>query len=145
MKYIINHNTSGEEELILNYVNLSGEVENIIRFMNGKKTRLVGKIDDQTVTVNPKDIIYIESVDEKTFAYTEKSVIKLDFSLTRLEELLDEISYFRCSKSIIININKVLSLKSLPSNRIDAVMQGDYHIIISRKYASEFRRILKGE
>jgi len=145
MKYTINHNQSGEEELILNYVNLSGEVEKIIQFMNGQKTRLIGKIDDQIVTINPKTIIYIESVDEKTFAYTENTVIKLDLSLTRLEMILEDVNYFRCSKSIIMNINKVLSLKSLPSNRIDAVMQGNYHIIISRKYASEFRRILKGE
>ena len=45
---------------------------------------------------------------------------------------------------MIINIDKVERLKSLSSNRIDATMEGGEHILISRTYASEFRRILKG-
>ena len=44
----------------------------------------------------------------------------------------------------MINIDKVERLKALSSNRIDATMINGEHIIISRTYASEFRRILKG-
>ena len=109
------------------------------------KVRLLGKVGEETVNLKPEDILYIESVEDKVFAYTVNSVVKLDYTLIQLENLLNNIQYFRCSKSIIINIDKVEKLKSLPSNRIDAVMQGGYHIIISRKYASEFRRILKGD
>lgn len=59
--------------------------------------------------------------------------------------MLDDEKFFRCSKSMIININRVERLKSLPSNRIDATMQGGEHIMISRTYASDFRRLLRGE
>ncbi|MBR6396195.1 MAG: LytTR family transcriptional regulator DNA-binding domain-containing protein, partial [Lachnospiraceae bacterium] len=54
-------------------------------------------------------------------------------------------SFFRCSKSMIINVGRVASLKSLPSNRIDATLENGEHIIISRRYAAEFRRFLKGD
>jgi len=84
-------------------------------------------------------------VDDKTFAYTESQVIQLDMALNRLEMVLTDIKYFRCSKSMIVNIDKVERLKSLPSNRIDAVMMNGEHILISRTYASEFRKILKGD
>lgn len=144
MKYVINQISAGEDELILNYLTESPEVERIIRFMNGSRFRLTGKVEDETVAVNPENIIYIESVEEKTFAYTEKSVIRLDHPLVKLEDMLTDEKYFRCSKSIIMNVDKVQRLKSLPSNRIEAVMEGDYRIIISRKFASEFRRLLKG-
>ena len=46
---------------------------------------------------------------------------------------------------MIINVGKVRALKSLSSNRIDATMEGGEHIMISRRYAVDFRRLLKGE
>ena len=61
-----------------------------------------------------------------------------------MNEVKDE-SFFRCSKSMIINIGKVRALRSLSSNRIDATMEGGEHIMISRRYAVDFRRLLKGE
>ena len=49
------------------------------------------------------------------------------------------------NQPMIINIDKIATLKSLASNRIDATLTNGEHIMISRTYASEFRRILKGE
>ena len=89
-------------------------------------------------------ILYIESVDGKTFAYTEEEVLRLDYLLSQLQQILSAINFFRCSKSMIVNIDKVESLKSLPSNRIDATMCNGEHIMISRTYASDFRKRLKG-
>ena len=89
--------------------------------------------------------MYFEKVDEKTFAYTDSDVIQLDMSLYSIEIMLDDARYFRCSKSMIVNVSKVSKLKSLPSNRIDVTLTNGEHIIISRTYASDFRRLLKGE
>ena len=71
-------------------------------------------------------------------------MIKLEGTLAGIIEDIKDERFFRCSKSMIINIDKVERLKSLSSNRIDATMEGGEHILISRTYASEFRRILKG-
>ncbi|MEE1029091.1 MAG: LytTR family DNA-binding domain-containing protein, partial [Agathobacter sp.] len=65
--------------------------------------------------------------------------------LYSIEIMLDDARYFRCSKSMIVNVSKVSKLKSLPSNRIDVTLTNGEHIIISRTYASDFRRLLKGE
>ena len=91
------------------------------------------------------DVLYLESVDEKVFAYTKENVIKIDGSLNSFMMGVSDDTFFRCAKSVVININHVVSLKSLSSNRIDATMESGEHIIISRRYASEFRRLLKGE
>lgn len=68
----------------------------------------------------------------------------MEHTLAQLETLLDSVRFFRCAKSMILNIDRVKALKSLACNRIDATMQNGEHIIISRTYASEFRRRLKG-
>jgi len=46
---------------------------------------------------------------------------------------------------MIINIDKVKELKSLSSNRIDALLINGEHILISRTYASDFRKRLRGD
>jgi DNA-binding LytR/AlgR family response regulator len=104
----------------------------------------VGRKDDGQVVVDTADILYIESVDDKTFAYTETDVVRVDNTLQGISEALDDVGFFRCSKSMIINVDKVRVLKSLSSNRIDATLENGEHILISRTYASDFRKLLKG-
>lgn len=145
MKYIINQRNEGENELILNYSQSDAEVEEVLAFMEKKQKKLMGKVDGEKVIFSPEEILYIEKVDDRTYAYTLEQVIQLDISLATAEVILDRAHFFRCSKSMILHVNKVERLKSLPSNRIDATMQGGEHILISRTYASDFRKLLRGE
>ena len=145
MRFSVRQISEGEDELILKYRQMNSEVEEVLAFMERHEKKLVGKIDGETIIFQPEEILYIEKVDEKTFAYTLEHVIQMDVSLSMAEMILDDERFFRCSKSIIINVNRVERLKSLPSNRIDATLQSGEHIIISRTYASDFRKLLRGE
>ena len=144
LKYTIKKVNEGEDELTLKYQNVTPEVERVLKFMNGEQMRLVGVSNDVKAIIEPNEILYVESVDGKLFVYTEKDVLRLDYTLSQMTEMLSGINFFRCSKSMIINIDKVHKLRSLASNRIDATMQSGEHIIISRTYASNFRKRLKG-
>ena len=135
---------TGEDQLILRYKEETPQIRRILDALRTGGKKLYGRKENETVTVPAEDILYIESVDDKTFACTKQEVIRLEGSLAGLLEELNDERFFRCSKSMIINIDKVERLKSLSSNRIDATMEGGEHILISRTYASEFRRILKG-
>lgn len=145
MKYTIEQIKQGDDELILRYQNLNQEVEHIMNYMSFAEKKLVGTKEGSQIVVDVKQILYIESVDRKTFVYLEDDVVRVEYTLTQLERMLNSLRFFRCSKSMIMNIDKVKVLDSLASNRIDATMCNGEHIIISRTYASEFRRRLKGE
>ncbi|MBP3325129.1 MAG: LytTR family transcriptional regulator DNA-binding domain-containing protein [Coprococcus sp.] len=144
MKYTIRQITEGEDEMILQYREMTPEIEHILKLLNKTQTKLTGWVGKNLTVLELNRILYIESVDGKTFAYTKEEVFRLDYLLSSLEQILSGINFFRCSKSMIVNIDKVESLKSLPSNRIDATMCNGEHIIISRTYASAFRKRLKG-
>ena len=144
MKYTIEQIPQGENELILKYCNIDDEVALILNYFNGSQQKLIGKKDGVKVVIQPSEILYIESVDGNSFVYLPHDVLEVDFSLAQLEDILNSVNFFRCSKSVIINIDMVHKLKSLASNRIDATMKSGEHIIISRTYASDFRRRLKG-
>lgn len=145
MRYTINQIDEGEDELILNYQQINSEVETVLIFMEKHQKKLMGKNDGERVLFLPHEIMYIEKVDDKTFVYTIDKEIQVDMSLYSIELLLNNQHFFRCSKSMIINVDKVERLKSMSSNRIDATLINGEHIIISRTYASEFRKLLKGE
>lgn len=145
MRYVVNQISDGEDELILNYHEKSDEVEEVLLFMEKRQKKMTGKWNGETIVFSPREILYIEKVDDKTFAYTMDRELQLDLSLSSLELLLDQRMFFRCSKSMIVNIDKVTRLKSMPSNRIDVTLVSGEHIMISRTYASEFRRVLRGE
>ncbi len=144
MKTDIRQIDTGEDELILRYRELTPDIKRIIELAGGGSSRLVGKKDGNMIVIDKDDIYYIESVDDKTFAYTSDDVIRLDNSLQGVMGILDDIRFFRCSKSMIINIDRVRVLKSLSSNRIDAALENGEHIIISRTYATDFRKLLRG-
>lgn len=144
MKYTIQQIKDGEDEVILRYRERTPEVKRICNFLQGEARRLRGFKEQEQVLLEPTEILYIESVDGKTFAYTEAEVLRTEYTLNRLEQLLDGINFFRCSKSMIMNIDRVERLRSLPSNRIEATMRGGEKILISRTYASEFRKRLRG-
>ncbi len=143
MKTDIRQIESGEDELILRYKELTPEIKRIMAALN-TASKIVGKKDENRVVVDSDDILYFESVDDKTFAYTESDVLRVDNTLQGIIVSLQDDRFFRCSKSMIINVDKVKSLKSLSSNRIDATLENGEHILISRVYASEFRKLLKG-
>ena len=145
MKYTIEQIEQGEDELILRYQKPNQEIEYIMNFMSFPEKKLIGFRDGSQVVIDIKQILYIESVDRKTFVYLEDDIVRVEYTLTQLERMLNSVRFFRCSKSMIINIDKVKVLDSLASNRIDATMCNGEHIIISRTYASDSRRRLKGD
>lgn len=144
MKYTLSRVEKEEEEIIVKYHEMTPELVRILNFLNMEQRRLLGWKGKTATVLEPANILYIESVDGRIFAYTDEDVLQIDCTLSRLEQLLGDISFFRSSKSMIINIDRVGSLKSLPSNRIDATMSNGEHIMISRTYASDFRKRLKG-
>ena len=143
MKYTVNRIESGDDELILNYTEQTPEVDAVLMFMDKKQRKIIGRMGDEKVVVSPGDLLYAESIDNRTFVYTKDKVIQTDSTLSFLEAFLDDVQFFRCSKSMIINIYQIRRLKSLPGKRIDATMDNGEHVIISRHYSGELRSILR--
>ena len=42
MKYTMNHISTGEDEVIVNYLVMTPEIERIVNFIKGEQTRLIG-------------------------------------------------------------------------------------------------------
>ena len=144
MKIRIEQIKDGEEELILRYREKTREIDEILSYLNKRSKAILCKKDGEDVLVSPNDVIYLESVDGTTYAYTENEVFQAGLSLAGAEAEFSGAGFFRCSKSMVINVYHVERLKSEAGNRIDAMMTGGEHVIISRRYAKALRKLLRG-
>lgn len=133
---------SGEDEIIIRYKVMTKKVEDIIEYVSAKVPPILGSMDKEQYILFRNDIYYFESVDNIVFAYTKKNSYETKHTLNELESMVSDRRFFRCNKSIIVNIDKIQSLKSNVGNRIDVTLDNQEHIIISRRYAKEFRRCL---
>lgn len=144
MKVTLNQIEKGEDEVIINYLEMTEEVEDIVRVASGGDEKIPCSRDSIKCMVAVRDILYIESVDRETFAYTSNAVYKIPLPLHNIEAAYAHRGFFRCSKSMIINIYRVSELRSEAAGRIDAKMENGEHVIISRKYAKALRCELRG-
>ena len=139
---IINNQTTESVNVEIHCRDITDEVKRLKRHIDNFSTGISGTEDGNTYIVSPNDIFYIESVDKKTFIYTEDKVLSTDKRLYELEEILDNRDYFRCSKSVIINLNKVVKLKPEITRNILATLSNDEVVVISRRYATELKKLL---
>ena len=104
--------------------------------------KLQAKKGNEWCLVELLDILYFESVENHTFLYTEDDVMEVRQRLYELEAVLSDKDFTRISKSQIVNINKIRSLKPEISRRILATMCNGEQLYISRKYVPAIRNML---
>lgn len=144
MKLTMNRISDGEDEVIIRYREMNEQIEAIAGMVQGKGQKINAESEGQKALLRPEDIFYLESVDGATYAYLREKVYRISESLERFSLYYAGRGFFRCSKSMVINIYKIGHLKSESGNRIRATMENGEQVMISRKYAKQLRQILKG-
>lgn len=144
MKLTLHRIEEGEEEVQVRYRYMNEQIEAIAAIVQGTDQKISAVWEGRTLFLRPEVIYYLENVDGVTFAYLKDKVVRVSESLRTLEMRYMSRGFFRCSKSMILNIHKISYLKSEPYSRICATMENGEQVMISRKYAKELRQILKG-
>lgn len=64
----------------------------------------------------------------------------------KLYQLLNELEhsgFIQISKSCILNIHYMASIKSLPNSKMEAKLKNAEHLLVNRKYLAGIRRALE--
>lgn len=144
MKVRIEKIDAGTEEIIIRCRKITPAIKNIQKTFESQDIKLIGKSNGESCILKPEEIYYFESVDDFVFAYLKSEAYQIGNTLSGLDEMLKSRGFFRCSKSFLLNVNHVKKLTSMIGNRIDATLDNGEHIIVSRRYAKEFRAMLSG-
>ena len=84
----------------------------------------------------------LEAMERKCFVYTDSSVYESEAKLYELEQQLAASGFFRVSKSTLICLKHIKSLRADLNHRIRITMDNGEQLIASRLYADELRERL---
>ncbi|MCR4598655.1 MAG: LytTR family transcriptional regulator DNA-binding domain-containing protein [Acetatifactor sp.] len=132
------------EEVEIRCHEMTEEVREIVAFVKTRQGQLTGIQEGKQFEIAVSDLAYVEAVDNKVFLYTQKQVYETRQKLYELEKLLREKHFLRVSKSLLLNLMKVQSIRPAMNGRMMAVLRGGEEIIITRKYVAELKKALRG-
>lgn len=131
-----------EDEIIVKCDYLDENITKLLNQLKTGKSKLSFYKDSQIILLNPEEILFFESVDDKVFAYTKDGVYESRLKLYMLEEELPHNDFFRANKAVIVNLNKIQSLSPAFGGRFEAVLKNGYKVIISRNYVADLKKLL---
>ena len=112
VKIRVEEDASTEElEITIRCRQMNESVIRILEMLRITDKKLTGYREDQTYLLDVNQILYIDTVEKRTFLYTENEVYETPLRLYELEGRLESCDFFRASKSSIINFNQIQSLK----------------------------------
>jgi len=120
-------------------------IRDIISFVKLQQGQITGSLDGEQFEIPVIDIFYIESVDDISFIYCKEKVYETRQRLYEIEDIICGRQFLRISKSCIINLMKVKSIKPALNGRYFAILSTGEEIIISRKYVPALKSKLRGE
>ncbi|MBO4651215.1 MAG: LytTR family transcriptional regulator DNA-binding domain-containing protein [Clostridiales bacterium] len=143
MKISININPDNPEtEISVTCPQLTPEVEKLISMIRVMDSKLTVKKDGEVFLLDIGEILYLETMERKCFVYTDKAVYETDAKMYELEQQLAASGFFRVSKSTLLQLKHIKSLRADINHRIRITMQNGEQLIASRMYADDLRERL---
>ena len=145
MKLEIRKVPESEPEMVeVRYHWISDEVQEIVSFIKSRQGQLSAVRDGKRFEVPVVDLFYAESVDDRVFLYTAGDNYEIRMKLYELESALQGKNFLRVSKSMLVNLMKISSVRPALNGRFSALLKNGEEVIISRKYVPALKQILKG-
>lgn len=143
MKIKIEEDIRAEElEITIRCRQTNDAVIRILEMLRMTDRKLTGHRENQTYILDVSQILYIDTVEKRTFLYTEQEVYETPLKLYELEERLESCDFFRASKSSIINFNQIQSLKPEFGGTMQVTMTNGERLNVSRQYARAIKEKL---
>ncbi len=132
-----------ENYLELHYEDIDGETAAVLKRLRPALKYIEGMADGKKLTFPLSAIFYFESVDRKTFAYTQDTCIEIKETLQGIISEHKDVGFVRISKSSIVNLYKIKRLQGALNMRTRIFLKNDECLVMNRGYRAEFYEALK--
>lgn len=131
-------------EIMINCPEVDERLSRLIQQINQMMFSIHGKKDGNTYPIISDELLYIESVNDTTFLYTDREVFESDKKLYEFEEQLVNTRFLRISKNFIVNTSKIENVKALINGRFETSLSNGEKVIVNRHYVKSFRKHFLG-
>ena len=127
----------------IEYPEYNESVSALVRKISSMDVNFSASIDERQVKIGLSEVYYIENVERKLFIYTIKEVYRLDSSMAEVETMTADTDLVRISRTCIMNTNHLKEIRQLKNSRLEAVLDNDEMLIVSRKYLKDIKRFFQ--
>ena len=131
-----------DPEIIVKCKDIDDVLQDIISYIGIADKNMIGDLDGELVFIPLNSILYFESVDKIVYIYTDKQVYRSSAKLYLLEEQLVDTYFARISKTTILNLKKLNSVKSAKNAKLEGTLINKEKILISRQYVAGIKKRL---
>lgn len=136
MPIILEEDPAWEEvEVTIRCKEVTPQVAGLVASLRRFDHRLTGEREGKTYLLEAGELLYIESVEKRTFLYTRDGVFETPLHLYELEERLAPWDFVRVSKAMIVNFGKTQSISPDFAGRLQLTLENGEKVGVSRKYA----------
>ncbi len=122
-------------------------METLLQFINQKpatqyKERFMINVGSKLKSIEVKDIAYFYSEDRMSFAVMrDNQSYPVDFSLDKLQELLDPKEFFRVSRQVIVSFHSIQAAHIFFKGKLklDILPKPKFDILVSADRAADFK------
>lgn len=134
-----------ENYVDLHYNQMDEETMAVKQYLSALEGMIPGK-DEETERerlLTPGEILYIEVVDRKTYAYLQDSVWRISYGLQQFMEKFGPVGFVRNNKSMLVNIYHVQELKAQVNMRVNIELDNGEQVVLNRSYKDQFYKYLE--
>jgi len=128
-----------EVEVELRYAEMNNDIIKLIKSIENNEKFIYGTDEGRQYKIRVSEIYYAESVDKKTFLYTKSSVFRTELRLYQLIETLKANDFIQISKSCIVNMDVLESIRALSNSCLEATLINGEKVNVSRKYLTDIK------
>lgn len=129
-----------EPEVSVRCARIDARVQRVIAAAQQEERKLVGVADGFVRSADPADVLYVETVDGRTFLYTRECVLESAVPVSVLEEELAAAGFVRASRQLLVNLRHVQGMRPYLNARLELVLDNGEHLIASRQFAPQIKQ-----
>lgn len=139
---IIDPSPGEEDEIIVKCREVSDDLQQLLNLIKQGGNKINGYKDGKIHLLQPAEVFYFESVDQRVFAYCKADVYEIKSRLYELEMQLLAKNFLRVTKSLILNLDQIKHLSPAFSGRFEAQLKNGEKVLISRQYVPALKERL---
>lgn len=145
MQVIIREEENRKETQVFIYCRKADEkIRKIENFIKRMSFTMNVTSNDRIYRIRADDILYMESVDRRTFLYTLEKVYETKEPLYQLENQLRGTGITRISKNCLLNVDSLQHIAPFTNHRFEATLVNGEKILVSRTYINDLKKKLEG-
>lgn len=133
---------AADTEVVITCRRADEQILKMISLLHTLEKKLTGMRDGETFLLEASSVLYIDTVDKRTFLYTQNGVYETPLRLYELEERLSAGDFLRAGKSCIVNFAQVQSLRPEFGGKLILTLTSKERIYVSRQYAAAVKQKL---